>query len=442
MNTKEKGWIKHYLHIRNQYALQKEFERLSAIDTATYNPEKFLYQLLQPTGIMYGHPTRLPLEIKPMLRALRIDSLSETDKTSIVLLESFLHSALTSPRYSNIEEAIDLADATLEAALLIGRFYKAVYKGMDISYQHWFFQQERRGMQLSEFVLSNKASDRNSVSKFWPNFFNSSLSFLDLLYFSKWIDAEKTEPEAIRIADEHEEMRFLIFQVIVSAALANDIIEPEERQLFESYIQAVYFSEDTSARCQKYLERPIAVEQLDFSAVSSQILRKYIFELATLIIYSDKMVTKEEKYFLDRLRKKLGLGKHEMEASMVAVESFIASYWQQMEFLQNKENLNMLEEQVLIKLIDALNQHQQTLSEHIQRDQQVSRLLQKAQREKLTNEEKNVVQKSLTNIIQGLPSAILHSVPKTFFTYPLLMQMIPEGVVNTELYMEAGSRKS
>lgn len=430
---KEKGWIKDYLHIRNQYTLQKEFERLSAIDSSTYNPEKFLYQLLQPTGIMYGHPTRLPLEIKPLLRALHIDALSEADKARIVLLEGFLHSALTSPRYSHIEEVIDLADATLEAALLIGRFYKAVYKGMDISHQHWFFQQERRGMQLSEFVLDNKVNNRNSISKFWPHFFNSSLTFLDLLFFSKWIDAEKTEHEAIRIANEHEQMRFLIFQVIVSAALANDIIEPEERYLFESYIQAVYFSEDTVIRCHEYLKNPTAVEQLNFSGVGSQILKKYIFELATLIIYSDKMVTKEEKHFLERLRKKLGLGKHEMEVSMVAVESFIASYWQQMEFLQKREGLNTLEEQVLIKLTDALSQHQQIFSEHIQKNQQVSRLLLKAQREKLTNEEKSMVQNSLINIIQFLPSPILHSVPKTFFTYPLLMQMIPEGTVATEV---------
>ncbi len=430
---KDKGWIKRYLHLRNQYALQKEFERLSAIDSSTYNPEKFLYQLLQPTGIMYGHPTKLPLEVKSLLRALRIDSLSATEKTRIVLLEGFLHSGLTSPRYDNLEESIDLADAVLEAAMYVGRFYKAVYKGMDISQQHWLFQQERRGMQLSEFVLDNKASCQNTGNQFWLHFFSASLTFLDMLYFSKWIDAEKTSYGATHIANEHENMRFLIFKVIISAALANDIIEPEEKQLFECYIQAVYFSEEVNSKCEEYLENPLNIEKLDFTEVGSQILKKYIFELATLVIYSDKMVTDEETAFLEKLRKKLRLGKHEMDTSMMAVESFIASHWQQMEFLQKEGSLNELEEQVLTKLIHALQQHQQVLAAHIRQDVQVARLLQKAQHEKLTNEEKNIVQKSLSAILQLIPSPMLHSVPKSFFTYPLLMQMIPESASTTEV---------
>lgn len=433
MDTKAKGWIKHYLHIRNRYALQKEFERLSAIDPSTYNPEKFLYQLLQPTGIMYGRPTKLPLDNKALLRALRVDALSETDKTSIVLLEGFLHSALTSSRYAPIEEAMDLADAILEAALLIGRFLKTVYQGIDTRYRQWFFQQERRGMQLSEFVIAHKVSPPGNSDNFWANFFFSNFTFLDLLYFSKWIGAEKTEPEALNVAKEHEKMRLLIFQVIVSAALANHIVEPEEQYLFESYLQAAYFTEDTERHCRLYLKQPLTIDALDLSAISSQILKKYVFELAALMIYSDKMVTDEEQQYLDHLSRKLGLGKREAEASLLAIESFVITYWQPMELLHGSINLSRLEQQVLVKLTDVLYQHRQHVSEYLQRDQRIARLLLKAQREKLNQEEKSMVQKSLIGMIQLLPSPVLQSVPKTFFTYPLLMQVIPKDLVLDDL---------
>lgn len=429
MDFKEKGWIRRYLHIRNQYALHKEFERLSAMNHTAYNPENFLYQLLQPTGVLYGHPAKLPLENKSLLRALRIESLSRADKTKIILLESFLHSALTSPRYQDIKDAIDMADAVLDATLLIGRFYKSVYKGLNVKYRHWFFHKARKGLQLSEFVLENKIKDETTIGNFWPSFFNTSLMFLDVLYFGKWIDEERSETEFSQMAIEHEEMRFLILKVIVAAALANHVIEPEERKLFDYYVKAAMFSEKTQSLCYQYLDNPGSLENLDFTKVSSQVLKKYMFELAILVIYADKLLTEEESRFIELLRRKLCLGSSEVESSQISVESFMISHWQQMEFLQNRDRLTILQEQVMNKMAAAISKNKDAFIYQIQSNPELAKLLKKASQEKLKNEEKNKIRQGLLEAIRALSSTMLSAIPKSFFTYSVLMQIIPENAV-------------
>lgn len=429
MNLQEKGWIRQYLHIRNQYALQKEFERLSTPESSPQNPDVFLYQLLQPTGVLYGYPTVSPLQNKSLTRALRIESLNQQDKTKIILLESFLHSALTSPRYQHMESAIDVADATLEATHLIGKYYKAVYHGLDTRYRQWFFYKDRKGLSLSEYVLENKVNTRPRTGNFWGSFFNSSLMFLDIFYFGTWIHAGKSDAGAISIADTHEQMRLLILKVIVAAALANDVIEPEEKKLFDYFVEAAMFSAETKALCYQYLENPVPLEELKLQEVSSQILKKYVYELALLVIYADKLLTREEKNFIELLRQKLHLEKSEVESSQLSLESFMISHWQQMEVLQNPTRLSTIQQQVLDKIAGILHKNRDVLIRQVQSNHALLQLLQKAGKAKLSREEKNKVRHGLIDTIKAVPSTVLGAVPKSFFTYSILMQIIPEKIV-------------
>lgn len=440
MNLQEKGWIRRYLHIRNQYALQKEFERLSTPETSPKNPEAFLYQLLQPTGVLYGYPTEFPLQNKSLIRALRIESLNQRDKTKIILLESFLHSALTSPRYQNMESAIDVADATLEATHLIGKYYKSVYQGLNTRYHQWFFYKDRKGLDLSEYVLENKVDIKLRPGHFWGSFFNSSLMFLDIFYFGTWIHAGKSDTGASSIADTHEQMRLLILKVLVAAALANDIIEPEEKKLFDYFVEAAMFSAETKVLCYQYLNNPMPLEELKLQDINSQTLKKYIYELALLIIYADKLLTREEKSFIELLRQKLQLEKSEVENSQLALESFMISHWQQMEVLQSLTRLSTIQKQVLDKIAAILYKNQDILISQIQSNPELLRLLQKAGKAKLTREEKNKVRYELVPAIKAIPSTVLSALPKSFFTYSVLMQIIPENIIPavSEAYPSSG----
>ncbi len=429
MELREKSWIKHYLHFRNQYALQKEFEQVAARMDTPYNREEFLYQLLQPTGMLYGHPAQLPIHNKSLLRALKVDSLKTSDKIKIILLESFLHSALTSPRYQEIENTLDMADAILDAALLIGKFYKKVYEGLETRTRHWFFYQEKKGLELTEFILENKVNPPFRREAFWSDFFDKSLVFLDIFYFSKWIAAEKSGMEPDRVVQAHEAMRLLIMQVFVTAALANRIIEPEEKKLFDYYIEAAKFSAQSRQLCQQFLENPTPLEALDLQQIDSQVLKKYIFELALLIIYADKLLTKEEKKYMELLRSKLDLEKKEVESSQMAVESFMVSHWQQMEFLQNPSRLTVMQEQVMNKLSRTLSRNRHAFMHQVKNKPELNKLINKASKEKLTKEEKNKLRQELIEAIGSLPSTMLQTIPKTFFTYPVLMQIIPDNIM-------------
>ena len=87
MNPTEKGWLKDYfeilLHDISQF---KEWESKRRI---TDSEEEVMYALLQPSGLLYGHPVNFPyfqLDIT--------EGWEDKDKMKVLLADSFLSSGL------------------------------------------------------------------------------------------------------------------------------------------------------------------------------------------------------------------------------------------------------------------------------------------------------------------------------------------------------------
>ena len=428
MDFQEKGWLKKYLQTRNHYALHREYQRIVELKNSNESPEQILYNLVQPTGFLYGYPTQLPYQYKALLKAVKTNKLPPRDKSKIILLESLLYSALTSERYYRLENEIDVADAFLEAAYRVGDYYKSMYQTIDTKYKKLFFYQERKGMDLTEFILNSRTTYE---THFWSSFINSSLLFIDILCFHQWIPVYQLAEKTHAIAEQHERLRIQILKTMVIAAYANQTIEKEEAQLVHYYLEAALFSEAQQETCRNFLAKGLNLDDLDIKPDDSPVFRKYLLELAVLVVSADNIITDSEKAFVGSFCQKLALPAQEAEASILTVESFVYEHGQKMSTHQ-REASDALQHHLQARLTTACEAYQAALGENI-REAGVYNLLVSAWEESLRTEERKTLREGLLNALGQLPVFTKHTLPKSLLTYSVLLTILPKSLIDRKV---------
>ena len=428
MDFQKKGWLKQYIQTRNHHALHREFNRITAIKASGERPEQMLYELIQPTGLLYGYPTQLPYEYKGLLRAVDNDKLPIQDKNKIILLESLLYSALTSERYQQLESEVDVADAFLEAAYRVGTYYKSMYQDLNTKYKRLFFYRERKGMDLTEHILDSRTNYESQEGRFWTVFINSSLLFVDVLFFHQWVAAHQSEETQQQIAHQHEQMRVQLLKTMIVAAYANETIEKEEERLVTYYLDAALFSEGLRETSMNLLRSGLTLADLNIETISSPVLKKYLLELAVLVVSADNIITDSEEKFIDRFCEKLGLLHHEAEGSILTVESFMYAHWQDIGYARHREEPDALRQHLLARLKKIGKSYQKELRATVQKDKELHQLLQSAQRDNLRTDERKKLRQGLLNVLGQLPVFTPNTLPVSFLTYSVLLEVFPSNL--------------
>ncbi|MBT4729036.1 MAG: hypothetical protein HN921_03055 [Bacteroidetes bacterium] len=85
MNPVEKGWLKKYLDLNKKQILEED-EKQNTLSNYS-SEEEMLYAILQPTGVLYGHPVKFP-----HLQYNEIAKWEDKDKAKVLLADSFIGS--------------------------------------------------------------------------------------------------------------------------------------------------------------------------------------------------------------------------------------------------------------------------------------------------------------------------------------------------------------
>lgn len=432
MDFQKKGWLKRYLYLRNNYALMKEYDRLVNLDKKNFSPDKLLYDLLQPSGLLYGHPASIPIHYKALLRALRTEKLSKREKVKVILTESFLNSGLVSPRYHEINQKIDVADALLESAINIGIFYRALYPMHSPEKKSGLFRRSLKGLELSEHMINRLIERPHQSVKFWDDFFQSSLYFLDVVHFGRWLHAHKQQASGEEILWQHQQDRLLIFKVIVAAAYANQVVEPEEKSLLQNYLSLANFDEDTQQKTADLINQGISISSLGLQKITSEVMKRHLMELAILTVCADREINRDEANFLEELRKALQLSPVDFYSSEIAVGSFMLENWQHLAQPQEEDKINHLGKRLLGRIYELISREERNFRKMVSENRELRKLLLKMQHEKLSTEDRNKIRQELYKVINALPCLHGIALPRNFLTFNRLMDIFPEAFLTIQ----------
>ncbi len=409
MNPAEKGWLKEYIKFRGPHPIDLNQYHIKDQDS-------LLYKIVQPTGLIYGHPIHAPGIQHP--KEQRWNSLG---KMKVVLLESFLHSA-SLKQESLPETENDWQDFYVETSQSIGQFYSVLDPQITKKKLFIFSKPKIEDSRFTEQILHRRLFLKSRWDNFWASLFQNSLLFLDTYYFGEWRAGKFHNMKWHKDA-----MKMLLLKVIAAAAHANQIIEREERNMFFTFLSSSNLSKNQSKLAKEAFRDGITLDQIDLRQADTWLLKKYVLELAILMIWADKVVSVEERAFLNQLAKRLGFTDEELDISLIAIESFVIENWKEVYFLQSKHSFQVISETIIQRISFVLKKHKESIKQEIKESKELWILFEKSKTQPLTDEEKDIMRVQLIDILKSIPAFVIIALPGSFLTLPLLLKVLPKS---------------
>ena len=406
MNPSKKGWLQKYLQQRGQLSSLQEKGN-------SEHTEKQLYQVLQPTGIMYGHPLQHPLDAQ-----LDLDHCDAAGLMKLILTESFLfvvsQNGLGPSKGPKTNSKIGQD---------LNQYYLSLYPKLNNTLK----QPGADPLLLTERIINRRLKIQSvDIKSYLTTFFHNSLLFLDVLYYNRWIK-NRGEIDLSIIKKEKQEVRFAVLKVMAAAAQADKKLQKEEKALFRYFMESADLTKSQEREAGKLLRQPPAIEDLKLPEIDSWILRKYLLEMAILINWADKEMTNVEKDFLNRLSLKLRFSKEELENSLLAVEGFILENYTDIRYLLGKQEFNIIRKRYLRHLKGFVNKNKEYVIQEVQESKELVILMNKSRTKPLTPDEKAKVRQQLIDILKTVPTFVIIALPFTFITLPILLSLLPKS---------------
>jgi len=175
------------------------------------------------------------------------------------------------------------------------------------------------------------------------------------------------------------------------------------------------------------------VEVINLPTNNSWLLKKYFLEMAILTIWSDKKVEEKENKFLTRLCKYLDFKDEDLENSMIAIEGFVLEHWEELGYLQNKQDYNEVSERFIRRLTKLAESNKNRIIGEVRESKKLMELLRKAKVGELTEEEKSQIQKLMVTVLKTIPTFVIISLPQRYLTLPVLMKILPSNLFSESL---------
>lgn len=420
LNPGEKGWLKEYLEFRKDILTSKQEGSIHKRPRPRH-PEESLYGMVQPTGLMYGHPISFSEFDRDLIKKWGPENVMK-----VLLAESLINSSLLYHE-SDIKSADEFSDIVLRTISNITSFYNKVYPELATS-DRTFFGKKKAPLEVAEKILEKRIGHKSeSKSNFWINFFHNSLLFLDIYFFGQWIHTNSEKAVTEFFKHEKEDLRFSVIRVIVAAAHANEVIEKEERILFEFFLESSDLNAEKKKEALQFLEDGVDLAELEIPG-NSWILKKYFLELAILTVWADKKVEDSEVEFLEKLSKRLGLTEEDLENSMIAIEGFVIEYWDELGQLQSKHDLNQVGEKYVERISRVVAKNKNRISNEINESKNLKVMIDKYLSGDLSRESEEKLRAELISVLKTIPTFVIISLPTTFLSLPILMKILPRSV--------------
>lgn len=418
MRPDEKGWLQEYLDFKKDALKDLSQKKRGS------HPEHSLYRIIQPTGLMYGQNVG-------HLDYPNAENWSEKDKMKILLAESLISSSLLF--YDKpVKTPEELSQVFLKTIENIGNFYNNIFPELAIPGKS-LFGKKRSPLELAEKILDKRVERTIEFQgNFWTYFFHNSLLFLDVFIFGQWIHTNADRIVADFFRYERDELRFSIVKVIAAAAHSDNTVDFEERKMLELFIQSSDLNTERRKEALTVFDKGIEVEEINLPSENSWILKKFFLEIAILTTWADKKVEQAEHYFMKRFCSYLGLSEDDLDNSLIAIEGFVLEHWEQLDYLQDKQDYNQVSEDFISRISKIAEKNKTRLAKEIQEREVVSALLRKARTEELSAEENERIRHELIDILKTIPTFVIISLPQRFLTLPVLMKILPKNLFTEE----------
>jgi len=409
-----KGWFKQFIDFRKNRFLEGSIHVSRHHDISLYN-------ILQPTGLLYGAPVEKDNQEKES------DSYDEKQQLELVLAECLVNSYLLF-RTSEAENEEGYKTVIEDIPRLVHSFYSDVFPDYAAS-DSTLFGQKKNIYDVTEKTIHNRIYNRpGGGNNFWTHLFYNALIFLDIYLFSQWINLKSEKIVAEFFREEKEELRLTVMKIIVAAAHANEIVELSERKMFDVLLKSAQLSKEREKQAIQFLNEGVLIHEIELPKNNSWLLKKFFLEMAILMVWADREIDEKEWDFLMKLANHLGFFKDDIDKSMIAIEGFLLSHWEQIAGLGEHQSQESIKEDYINRISFLANRNESKILVEINGNESLRRLIDRFMAGDSSLEDEDRLRNSLTDILQKLPSLKTVILPRSIFTLSILFEILPKSI--------------
>ena len=118
---------------------------------------------------------------------------------------------------------------------------------------------------------------------------------------------------------------------------------------------------------------------------------------------------------------------------MIAIEGFVLEHWEQLGYLQNKQDYNEVSERFIKRLTKLTENNKSRIVGEVRESKVLMDLLKKAKAEELAEDEKQKVQELMLVVLKTIPTFVIIALPQRYLTLPVLMKILPANIFSETL---------
>ncbi len=410
VNPSHSGWLSNYLEYRK--TIFQSFLKGTAADS---HPEHSMYRILQPSGIMYGHP----------LQNKNDADTSDLNKLKLLMAESLISGSLIYHQ-QEINNEDDFSNIIMKTVHKIGDFYNKVYPELSVS-KHTFLGKQKTPLEIAEKILEKRVRKTSQKqTNYWVQFFDNIILFLDIYFFGQWMHTSSEKMIAEFFQQEKDELRLSIIKVMSAAAHANKNIEEEEQALFDFFLKSSHLSSRQKEEARRDFKKGISLADIYIPNQNSWLLKKFFLELAILTVWVDRKLEDSEMVFLKAFSKKMGFYDDDLENSLLAVEGFILENWEQLNHLRTGHDLTEISAEYLKRVKAKTDKNAIRINDELKKNTNLTKLLLKSKAENLSKEEEKQLHAGLIDVLRAVPTFVIIGLPISYLTLPMLLKILPQ----------------
>ena len=376
MNPSANGWIKKLLNEVSE-------TMYSQTETSVF------YNKLKQAGFIYGSNIKVVLDIvKPF-------DFTEEERCKINLLLTFYFIY----KKEQIEE--DFINNLI-------RYYKKISEQKRSFFEELFGDKKPDSL-LEKMIHKRIHIDDNFISKSFNYFLINALLFVDILGYQRFLKNENNIKKHVSTLESALET--IVFSVIDTKSKKTEYDE-NLIKLFESSIRH---------------RNPELTSYNDAIAYINKPLEKlYIIDLVCMASWTDKVIDKEEREFLNRLKTDLSLSNEAITKSVDDINLFYDEHKDDVAFLSSKNLAQSFYDNSSKVVSKLITRNSKRLIKELSESKEAMTLLAKSTQRNLTDDEQKKIQSQLLDIFKSIPSLAIFMLPGGMLLLPLFVKFIPK----------------
>jgi hypothetical protein len=377
MNPSTSGWI------------TKLLKKLTENQEFINQTEASLYSSLKHSGFIYGNNKSL---IVDFIEAQDLSD-EEISKINLFLSLYFAHNKSNS--------SLKFLDSIVD-------FYKNidVYKS---SFFNSIFSGKISNSLLEKIIHKRIQLDDNILSKNFNYFVINALLYVDILAYNQYLLTSSIT------ADYIKKLEASIEKIILDALSSKIIKTKYDESLIKLFESSLRYQGSTNISHKEAI-----------SNLTTEHEKWYLFDIACMSTWSDKIIDEKEQLFLLKLGKDLKLSNGIIINSIGSVNSF---------YTKNKDNIDLLSSRNIAKnfydnsskmVSKLVSRNKKRLQKELQQSKELMVLLSQSTVRDLSKEESKQLQEQLIDIIKTIPSLAIFMLPGGALLLPLFVKLIPK----------------